>query len=194
MQLVYIVLPAFIAEPEKEEIFERFESDAQWSVDFIVYLARILLNYDKASSSWWQTEVVPAVDASLVSNSDQKRWQQMRAAKLREIFADYAASVEIGLRRYQEEGRRKSGLLKKLVDRYGDTQEGRRQLALAFTLLDDQPLELLSSLLSSLQLDTRLQAVFSPALSDYLAMDPTRLLPITQYPVWNGGKGRWVIP
>ena len=77
----------------------------------------------------------------------------MRAAKLREIFADYAASVEIGLRRYQEEGRRKSGLLKKLVDRYGDTQEGRRQLALAFTLLDDQPLELLSSLLSSLQLD-----------------------------------------
>lgn len=181
-------------EPEKEEIFERFESDAQWSVDFIVYLARILLNYDKASSSWWQTEVVPAVDASLVSNSDQKRWQQMRAAKLREIFADYAASVEIGLRRYQEEGRRKSGLLKKLVDRYGDTQEGRRQLALAFTLLDDQPLELLSSLLSSLQLDTRLQAVFSPALSDYLAMDPTRLLPITQYPVWNGGKGRWVIP
>ena len=42
--------------------------------------------------------------------------------------------------------------------------------------------------------DTRLQAVFSPALSDYLAMDPTRLLPITQYPVWNGGKGRWVIP
>ena len=245
-------------------------------VDFIVYLARILLNYDKASSSWWQTEVVPAVDASLVSNSDQKRWQQMRAAKLREIFADYAASVEIGLRRYQEEGRRKSGLLKKLVDRYGDTQEGRRQLALAFTLLDDQPLELLSSLLSSLQRDacicvvvnscqltnwlkvilisqvrrlklvqllrlqlytkhmiirdiaklqlliypiwmflaccfpswfffmsfaplyctedTRLQAVFSPALSDYLAMDPTRLLPITQYPVWNGGKGRWVIP
>lgn len=34
----------------------------------------------------------------------------------------------------------------------------------------------------SLQLDTRLQALFSPALSDYLAMDPTRLLPITQYP------------
>lgn len=102
--------------------------------------------------------------------------------------------MEIGLRRYQEEGRRKSGLLKKLVDRYGETQEGRRQLALAFTLLEDQPLELLSSLLSSLQLDTRLQAVFSPALSDYLAMDPTRLLPITQYPVWNGGIGRWVIP
>lgn len=146
-------------EPEKEEIFERFESDAQWSVDFIVYLARILLNYDAASASWWQTEVVPAVDATLSPNGDAKTWQQMRAAKLREIFADYAASVEIGLRRYQEEGRRKSGLLKKLVDRYGETQEGRRQLALAFTLLEDQPLELLSSLLSSLQLESRRDTV-----------------------------------
>ena len=146
-------------EPQKDEIFERFESDAQWSVDFIVYLARILLNYDSASASWWQTEVVPAVDATLSPNGDAKTWQQMRAAKLREIFADYTASVEIGLRRYQEEGRRKSGLLKKLVDRYGETQEGRRQLALAFTLLEDQPLELLSSLLSSLQLESRRDTV-----------------------------------
>lgn len=144
-------------EPQKEAIFERFDSDAQWSVDFIVYLARILLNYDQASASWWQTEVVPAVDATLSPNSDARTWQQMRAAKLREIFADYAASVELGLQRYQEEGRRKSGLLKKLVDRYGASDEGRRQLALAFTLLDDQPLELLSSLLSSLQLAAKLK-------------------------------------
>ena len=36
--------------------------------------------------------------------------------------------------------------------------------------------------------------MFSPALPDYLAMDPTRLLPDTQYPVWNGGLNRWVIP
>ncbi|CAE7214031.1 mcfN [Symbiodinium natans] len=36
--------------------------------------------------------------------------------------------------------------------------------------------------------------MFSPALPDYLAMDPTRLLPDTQYPVWNGGQQRWVIP
>ena len=27
--------------------------------------------------------------------------------------------------------------------------------------------------------------MFSPALPDYLAMDPTRLLPDTQYPVWD---------
>ncbi|CAK9033207.1 Mitochondrial substrate carrier family protein N (Solute carrier family 25 member 3 homolog) [Durusdinium trenchii] len=185
-------------EPQTEEIFERFESDKQWSVDFIVYLARILLNYDQGSAAWWHREVVPTVDATLPARAasavEQQRWQQQRAAKLRDVFADYAASVEIGLRRYQEEGRRKSGLLKKLVDRYGETQEGRRQLALAFTLLEDQPLELLSSLLSSLQLDNRLQAVFSPALSDYLAMDPTRLLPNTQFPVWNGGLQRWVIP
>lgn len=39
-------------EPQTEEIFERFESDKQWSVDFIVYLARILLNYDQGSAAW----------------------------------------------------------------------------------------------------------------------------------------------
>eukprot|EP00913_Durusdinium_trenchii_P019269 g18111.t1 len=141
-------------EPQTEEIFERFESDKQWSVDFIVYLARILLNYDQGSAAWWHREVVPTVDATLPARAasavEQQRWQQQRAAKLRDVFADYAAS--------------------------------------------DQPLELLSSLLSSLQLDNRLQAVFSPALSDYLAMDPTRLLPNTQFPVWNGGLQRWVIP
>ena len=33
---------------------------------------------------------------------------------------------------------RKSGLLKRLVDRYGSSEESRRQLALAFTLLEAQ--------------------------------------------------------
>ncbi|CAJ1341027.1 unnamed protein product [Effrenium voratum] len=179
--------------PATEQIFERFETDKEWSVDFIVYLSRILLNYDKGSRTWWQTEVVPAVDATLEGPPGTARLRK-RAAKLRDIFADYAASVEVGLRKYQEEGRRKSGLLKRLVDRYGSSEESRRQLALAFTLLEDQPLELLSNLLGTLGLDSRLQAVFSPALSDYLAMDPTRLLPNTQYPVWNGGLNRWVIP
>jgi len=180
--------------PQQAQIFERIEADAEWSVDFIVYLARILLNYDEASATWWKDEVVPAVEATLDPSAAESLRKTKRAAKLRDVFADFTASVEVGLRRYQEEGRRKSGLLKRLVDRYGSTPERRRQLALAFCLLEDQPLELLSELLASLGLDTRLQAVFSPALPDYLAMDPSRLLPDTQYPVWDGGRNRWVIP
>lgn len=55
---------------------------------------------------------LPARAASAV---EQQRWQQQRAAKLRDVFADYAASVEIGLRRpgrdqgRQDEERRRFG-------------------------------------------------------------------------------------
>eukprot|EP00931_Biecheleriopsis_adriatica_P105195 TRINITY_DN79764_c0_g1_i1.p1 TRINITY_DN79764_c0_g1~~TRINITY_DN79764_c0_g1_i1.p1 ORF type:complete len:647 (+),score=122.80 TRINITY_DN79764_c0_g1_i1:32-1972(+) len=180
--------------PAEAEVFGRIESDTEWSLDFIIYLARILLNYDQASAAWWQNEVAK-VDAIMEEDdSDRATWVAKRSAKLRERFADFAASVEFGLRRYQEEGRRSSGVLKRLVKRYGKNEESRRQLALAFTLLDDQPRELLASLLDSLGPEGRLKAVFSPGLPDYLAMDPTRLLPSTQFPVWDGGAGRWVIP
>lgn len=180
--------------PEEAVVFSRIEADAQWSLDFIIYLARILLNYDEASKAWWKQQVA-MVDAMMEEDSGTSPEVQRskRAAKLRDRFADFTASVEFGLRKYQAQGRRASGMLKKLVNRYGDTEESRRQLALAFTLLDDQPLELLTDLLNTLNRNNRITAGFSPALSDYLAMDPTRLLPNTQYPVWDGSKGRWVV-
>jgi len=172
--------------PEEAQVFGQIEASPEWSVDFIIYLSRILLNYDEESAAWWQQDVLPSVPA------DASR--SVRAAALREKFADFTASVEFGLRRYLVEGRRASGVLKKLVDKYGQNDESRRHLALAFTLLEDQPLDLIATLLGSLRPEGRLQAVFSPALPEYLAMDPKRLLPNTQFPVWDGGVKRWVIP
>lgn len=170
--------------PEEAVVFEQIESNPEWSLDFIIYFSRILLNYDRDANMWWQTEVVPSVRGS----------KEAVAAQLRKRFANFAATVEFGLRRYLAKGRRKSGVLANYVKRYGKSEESRRQLALAFTLLEDQPLELIAKLLDTLTPGGRLQAAFSPALSDYLAMDPVRLLPSTQYPVWDGGLNRWVVP
>lgn len=170
--------------PEEAVVFEQVESNPEWSLDFIIYFSRILLNYDADANNWWRTEVVPKVRGN----------KEAVAAQLRKRFANFAATVEFGLRRYLAKGRRKSGVLKNYVTRYGKSEESRRQLALAFTLLEDQPLELIAELLDSLSSGARLQAAFSPALPDYLAMDPARLLPSTQYPVWDGGLNRWVVP
>jgi len=170
--------------PEEAAVFEQIESNPEWSLDFIVYFARILLNYDTGAKKWWQTEVLPSVRGS----------KEAVSAQLRRRFANFAATVEFSLRQYIKKGRRKSGVLKNCVQRYGNSEESRRQLALAFTLLEDQPLELIGDLLGTLSTGGRLQALFSPALPDYLAMDPQRLLPSTQYPIWDGGVNRWVIP
>jgi len=168
-------------EPKESEVFDMIESDPQWSLDFIIYLARILLNYDKGSSDWWSKEVIPLIPADADPG--------VRGASLREKFAEFSASVEFSLR---QQGR--TALLQKLVKKFGQSEEGRRHLAIAFTLLNNQPLDMISSLLASLKPEARLKAVFSPALSDYLAMDPKRLLPYTQYPVWDGSARRWVVP
>jgi len=172
--------------PEEERIFRPMDKSPEWTVDFIIYLARFMLNYDDMSRMWWQNEVMPGINPN-----DPKAEQ---AADMRAKFASYAASVQYGLRRYVDQGRRASGILKTLVDRYGKDEEAKRQLALAFTLLEDQPLEIITSLLKDVQINDRLQAVFSPALSDYMAMDPQRLLPSTQYPIWDEATLRWIIP
>lgn len=172
--------------PDAEDVFKEIEASKEWSLDFIAYLSRILLNYDERSAQWWKNEVLPSVPAEASPKE--------RGHLLRSRFGDFQGSVEFGLRKYLPEGRRRSGILKRLVDRYGKTEESRRQFALAFTLLEDQPLELIALLLNSLDARSRIQAVFSPALTDYLAMDPTRLLPYTQYPVWEAKERRWVVP
>ena len=145
-----------------------------WSVDFVVYLARILLNYDEASSAWWQAEVVPTVEATLDKSAPEPLRRAKRAAKLREVFADYTASVELGLRRYQDQGRSPSNLLRRLADRYGSTEEQRRQLALCFCLLEDQPRELLSELLSSLGLETLGRSCNESRTIPVLSLEPSR--------------------
>mmetsp|Transcript_66905 Transcript_66905/g.160196 ORF Transcript_66905/g.160196 Transcript_66905/m.160196 type:complete len:679 (-) Transcript_66905:88-2124(-) len=176
-----------VTNDEEERVFGAIESDPQWSLDFIVYLSRFLLNYDQACARWWSSEVLPTIPSRLPAEARSKR--------LRDRFADFVASVEFGLRRYPATtGRSSSGMLRRLMATYGNDEESRRHLALAFTLLRDQPYDLISQLLQSQNPNERLQAVFSPALPDFLAQDPLRLLPSTQYPVWDGSVKRWVIP
>lgn len=171
-------------ESSLEAVFSRIEATA-FSLNFIIYLARFLLNFDEGASQWWQRKVEPSVPrgAGLAE----------RAAFFRRRFADFAASVEYGLRGYAAGPEERLALLEKLARDYGRDQESRRHLALAFTLLDEQPVGLIADLLARGDAGQRLTAAFSPALTDYLAMDPLRLLPSTQYPVWDGGLRRWVV-
>lgn len=177
--------PPDLASSSVEEVFKRIEEEA-FSLDFIAYLTRFLLNFDDGAATWWSKEVMPTVprDASVTD----------RAALFRKRFAEFAASVEFGLRRYiGTESRRRQELLEKLAQKYGTDSEARRHLALAFTLLDEQPTRLIAELLAKNDPTQRFFAVFSPALTDYLAMDPRRLLPDTQFPLWDGGQKRWVV-
>jgi len=115
------------------------------------------------------------------------------AAFLRRKFANFAGSVEFGLRRYTQGTNKRDDLLQRLASTYGRDQESCRHLALAFSMLQDQPQKLIAELLEKEDLSKRLTASFSPALTDYMAMDPKRLLPSTQFPVWDGGERRWVV-
>jgi solute carrier family 25 phosphate transporter 3 len=164
--------------------FSRIEREA-FSLNFIIYLARFLLNFDDGAASWWSSSVVPSAPPGASSKET--------AAYLRKRFADFAASVEFGLRRYSETKTEREAFLQRLVQSYGRDQESCRHLALAFSMLQDQPQRQISELLSREDLSKRLTASFSPALEDYMAMDPRRLLPSTQYPVWDGGERRWIV-
>jgi len=172
------------ADEPLDAIFSRIEDEA-FSLNFIIYISRFLLNFDEGASSWWQQEVEPTVP--------QQATIAERASIFRKRFAGFAASVEFGLRRYLQGPNGRLELLNKLVREYGTDQERRRHLALAFTLLEEQPQRLIADLLAKGDAGKRLIAAFSPALPDYLDMDPRRLLPGTQYPVWDGGLRRWVV-
>jgi len=148
----------------QEQVVE--SAECWYTSEFVTYLSRVLLNYDDECRRWWVQDSSPS----------QQR------------FGEFASSVAYGIRRRY---RSPQELLEALLAEPWLDEEAKRQLALAFTLLNErQPVAGIDKLLSSYhrQRPPRGGSVgavipYSPALNDYLQADPLALLPRTQVPV-----------
>lgn len=163
-----------------------------YTLPFITYLARFLLNYDASCGEWWDAQM-----QAMPRGLDDTQLLEKR----NESFAEFSASVEYGLRRFPSV-RGPSILLDSLTKKYGNDAEACRHLAIAFSCLLEinQPVEGIDRLLRNVQKRTLqrtyasstaddvsviLPPLFSPVLPDYLAYDPKRLLPSTIVPYRN---------
>lgn len=171
--------------PGAEKVMEVF-----YCLEFVTYFSRILLNYDKDCSAWWDKK---SLDLSQLPVEDQ-------AAKRRSLFASFSASVEYGLRRYPGVNG-PPDLLKSVSETLGSGLDGKsgvdidRQLAIAFSLLDEkiQPVSGIEKLLTRVPKPTGeigggdvsvlLGPLYAKMLPEYMAKDEKRLLPATQIPV-----------
>ena len=102
------------------------KAEATYSIQFVEYLSKLLLNFDKPSKQLWQQRL----DLALLVPPPER--QQARL----EQFAAYSASVEYGLRNYNgTEGA--SALCRLLVRKYGGrSPSALLQIAFLFTLMD----------------------------------------------------------
>lgn len=146
-----------------------------YSPKFVAYLARLLINYDYASLSWWERRTMnPPTSAQrigklLASQGFEGTFAELDAdgdssisreelldalsdadvqrRREKELFAEFEASVNLGLLRYQgREGvPRLVGLLR---SQFGIDRPGKRQLALLFSLMDElQPVQAIKQLI-----------------------------------------------
>lgn len=163
--------------------------DNTYNVAFVTYLARFLLNFDASSRAWWRSQGLPSMPGTRVD--DDTRDMRMRT------FSQFAASVQYGLRTFSGPAG-VDQLFDSLIRTHGAYPERRRHLALAFALLEaSQPREKIAGLLRAGDgtpvVPPYGTAPFSPALPDYLALDPLFLLPPTQVPVWDVNVRRYVV-
>ena len=149
-----------------------------YSPKFTAYLARLLINYDYASMSWWQRKTLTLggpesaqrinrllgqkgfeatfqeldVDEDTVISRDEFRAAltdpEVASRKEQELLAQLQASVNFGLVRYQ--GREGVGRLVRLLrSEFGINRIGKRQIALLFALMDNlQPVEAIKQLIA----------------------------------------------
>jgi hypothetical protein len=149
-----------------------------YSPKFTAYLARLLINYDYASMSWWQRKTLSAggpesaqrINRLLNQKGFDAMFQELdqdedafisreefRAAltdpevvqrKEQELLAQLQASVNFGLVRYQ--GREGVNRLVRLLrSEFGINRIGKRQIALLFALMDNlQPVEAIKQLIA----------------------------------------------
>ena len=148
-----------------------------YSPKFTAYLARLLINYDYASMSWWQRKTLLApressqrINRLLSTKGFEGTFQELdlnedtfisqdelRAAlsdpeelakRERELLAQLQASVNFGLIRYQgKEG--VDRLCRILRSEFGINRLGKRQLAMLFALMDNlQPVEAIKQLIA----------------------------------------------
>lgn len=153
------------------------ERQTTYSPKFTAYLARLLINYDYASMTWWQRKTLVApresslrINRMLATKGFDATFQELdldedtflsqdelRSAlsdpdalnkRDRELLAQLQASVNFGLVRYQgKEG--VDHLCRTLRSEFGVNRLGKRQLALLFALMDNlQPVEAIKQLIA----------------------------------------------
>ena len=111
---------------------------------FVAYFTRLLLNFDRASQSWWQDQ---NPDKPFVGARTLERDPELLAKQMAD-FQRLQGSVSLGLRAFQStEGVRR--LVAVLEDKIGGTEAGDRQLALLFSLMgENQPMDEISRLVA----------------------------------------------
>ena len=122
----------------------RRDAQRTYNPKFVAYLARLLLNFDRASQSWWQEQTNrPFVSPRFLANNPDLLEKQTAD------FQRLQASVSLGLRAFQSpDGVRE--LFELLRTRFGGTEAGDRQLALLFSLMGEgQPTSLIAELVAS---------------------------------------------
>ncbi len=111
---------------------------------FVAYLARLLLNFDRASQSWWQDQTNRPFVASGTLRDDPELQR-----KQAEDFQKLQASISLGLRGFQGPTG-VSRLFELLRARFGGTEFGDRQVALLFSLMGEgQPTKQISELVAA---------------------------------------------
>ncbi|GAB5036320.1 mitochondrial substrate carrier family protein [Nannochloropsis oceanica] len=184
-----------------------------FSLAFVTYLARFLLNFDSSVANWWASEVLPTAPVSSSKGSPA------RQRFLMSRFGEFSTTVELGLAPFASKGREGAiSFCQRLADRYigpesetyaRGTPEGRRireQLALLFSLLPPsaQPTPLIRDLLASLPPSSGTSRIFqvetlgsgqSKVLMDQtvrgMGQDPLMLLParnMVPFPVDEDGR------
>ncbi|CAM9631969.1 unnamed protein product, partial [Ectocarpus sp. 4 AP-2014] len=131
----------------KSEIMKRAKStggrtatgtNETYPVRFVTYLARFLLNYDKASRQLWDrmATTIPINFSTL----------EVEAVR-RDQFAEFAKAVQVGLLDFQGPQGIKA-FFSLMRSRYGQGEECKRQLAILFSFIEEsQPTESIELLL-----------------------------------------------
>ncbi|CAM9782509.1 unnamed protein product, partial [Ectocarpus fasciculatus] len=131
----------------KSEILKRAKStggrtaagtNETYPVRFVTYLARFLLNYDKASRQLWDR-----MATSIPINFSTLEVEAVR----RDQFAEFAKAVQVGLLDFQGPQGIKA-FFSLMRSRYGQGEECKRQLAILFSFIEEsQPTESIEVLL-----------------------------------------------
>ena len=135
-----------------------FDTEITYSVRFITYLSRFLLSFDPECQRWWYAQAAAIPTFSSADEVSELRLRQ---------FGSFSASVEVGLREYNNrEGpeRLMNDLLRRYcdddsLDRISDKsekvqreiKEARRQIALLFGLMQTyQPTDKITEVLAAI--------------------------------------------
>jgi len=173
------VAPGIVWSPRKaiesspRKIYQ--EEEKIFSLRFVTYLTRFLLNYDGPSKRFWD-EAAREIPISYTS-------KQVKETRLRQ-YGEFAASVEVGLRRFNS----RDGIKELLVDlsRKFTSTSARRQLAILFSFLskDEQPTREITNLIAQADNGTVTQIQMTNKGSGYTKPP---LVQISQ-PVVDGGR------